>query len=140
MMSGLRRKLSSLAYFTRKTYWTMITIKPPLLIIAFAAVGLSIFLIGGGVYDLLEQPIIGYPKGRKVLFFYPYAVHEQVFLESLTTMILYGIGIAGLLLTYQSTKYAYKPRQAFMLLLMGCVLILIAYVYIENILWLKSHA
>lgn len=138
MVSRIRRKFSSLAYFARKTYWKMVTAKPSLLVIALAAVGLSIFLLGGGVYDLIMPYVpIGFPYGRRVLFFYPRAMHEQVFLESLTVMTVYGIGIAGFLLTYQSTKYAYKPRQAFMLLLVGCVLIFIAYLYIESIIWMK---
>ena len=141
MVSRIRRKFSSLAYFARKTYWRMVTAKPSLLVIALAAVGLSIFLLGGGVYDLIVPYVpIGFPLGRRVLFFYPRSIHEQVFLESLTVMTVYGIGIAGFLLTYQSTKYAYKPRQAFMLLLVGCILIIIAYLYIESIIWMKMRA
>jgi len=41
------------------------------------------------------------------------------------------------LLMYQSTKYVYKPRQAFMMLLSGVVLMLIAYIYIENSIFSK---
>jgi len=138
MVSRIRSKFSSLAYVARKTYWRIVTAKPSLLVIAFAVVGFSIFLLGGGVYDLIVPYVpIGFPYGRRVLFFYPRRVHEQVFLESLTVMTVYGIGIAGFLLTYQSTKYAYRPRQAFMLLLVGCLLIFIAYLYIENIIWMK---
>ncbi len=141
MTNRIRRKFSSLAYFARKTYWKMVTAKPSLLVIALAAVGVSIFLLGGGVYNLIVPYVpIGFPLGRRVLFFYPRTVHEQALLESLTVMTVYGIGIAGFLLTYQSTKYAYKPRQAFMLLLVGCALIIIAYLYIENIIWLKMSA
>lgn len=138
MVSGIRRKFSSIAYFARRTYWRIVTAKPSLLVIALAAVGVSIFLLGGGVYNLIVPYVpIGFPLGRRVLFFYPRSVHEQVFLESLTVMTVYGIGIAGFLLTYQSTKYAYRPRQAFMLLLVGCALIFIAYLYIESIIWMK---
>lgn len=138
MANRIKRKFSSLAYFTRKTYWKIVTAQPSLFIIALAVVGASIFLLGGGVYDLIVPYIpIGFPSGTKVLFFYPRRVHEQVFLESLTVMTVYSIGVAGFLTTYQSTKYAYRPRQAFMLLLVGCILLIIAYLYIENIIWLK---
>jgi len=117
----------------------MVTAQPSLYVIALVVVGIAIFLLGGGVYDLIVSYIpIAYGLGpRRVLFFYPRRVHEQVFLESITVMTIYGIGIAGFLLTYHSTKYAYRPRQAFMLLLIGCVLIIIAYLYIENIMWMK---
>jgi len=115
----------------------MVTAKPSLLVIAFAATGLCVFLLGGGVYDILtEQLLIGYPAGR-LLSYFPRRLHEQVLLGSLTVMIVYAMGVAGFLLTYQSTKYAYKPRQAFMLLLTGVTLIFIAYLYIENFLYLK---
>jgi hypothetical protein len=132
----IKRKFSSLTYLARKTYWKIVTAKPSLLVIAFATVSLCVFLLGGGVYDLLQKPLIGYPAGR-LIFYYPRRLHDQVILESLTVMIIYAMGVAGFLLTYQSTKYAYKPRQAFMLLLTGAVLIFIAYLYIEYVLWLK---
>jgi len=141
VVSRIRRKFESLGYFARKTYWKMVTAKPSLFIMALAAVGVSIFLLGGGVYDLIVPYVpIGFPLGRRVLFFYPRSIHEQAFLESLIVMTVYGIGISGFLLTYQSTKYAYKPRQAFILLAVGCVLILIAYLLIEYTVWLKLLA
>lgn len=116
----------------------MATAKPSLTIIGFAVVGLSIFLLGGGVYDLIVPFVpIGFPLGRRVLFFYPRTIHEQAFLGSLLVMTVYGIGVAGFLLTYQSTKYAYRSRQAFTLLSIGLVLVFIAYLLIEYVLWLK---
>jgi len=138
VVSRIRRRFSSFAYFARKTYWKMATAKPSLTIIGFAVVGLSIFLLGGGVYDLIVPFVpIGFPLGRRVLFFYPRTIHEQAFLGSLLVMTVYGIGVAGFLLTYQSTKYAYRSRQAFTLLSIGLVLIFIAYLLIEYVLWLK---
>jgi len=138
--SRIRRKFSSLAYFARKTYWRIVTAKPSLLVIALATVGVSVFLLGGAVYNIIVPHVfIAYPYGRRVLFYYPRAVHEQVWYESLGVTILYGIGIAGFLMAYQSTKYAYKSRQAYNLLLIGCVLIFIAYFLTEIILWLKMR-
>jgi len=134
----IKRKFSSLTYLARKTYWKMVTAKPSLLVIAFAAIGLCVFLLGGGVYDILQEHLlIGYPAGGSLVSYFPRALHEQVLLGSLTVMIVYAMGVAGFLVTYQSTKYAYKPRQAFMLLLTGVTLIFIAYLYIENFLYLK---
>lgn len=136
MARRIKRKFSSLTYLARKTYWKMVTAKPSLLVITFAIIGLCVFLLGGGVYDILEKPLIGYPAGR-LLSYYPRRLHDQVILGSLIAMTAYAIGVAGFLLTYQSTKYAYKPRQAFMLLLTGAVLIFIAYLIIEYRLWQK---
>lgn len=119
----------------------MVTAKPSLTIIAFAVVGLSIFFLGGGVFDLIVPSVpIGFPLGRRVLFFYPRSVHEQAFLASVLVMTVYSIGTAGFLLTYQSTRYAYRSRQAFTLLSIGLMLIFMAYLLIEYILWLKMQA
>jgi len=52
-------------------------------------------------------------------------------------MSSYIMGFFGVFLMYQSTKYAYKPRQAYILLLSGVVLLLVAYIVIENLLWSK---
>lgn len=75
--------------------------------------------------------------GSRILFFYPYSVHEQAVLESFLVMTSYAMGFLGVFLMYQSTKYAYKPRQAYILLLSGVVFLLVAYIYVENLLWSK---
>lgn len=138
-MSKIRRRFASLGFSARKAYWKMVTAKPSIIIIAGVIVGISIFLLGGGVYDILQQPLLGIPLGSRVLYFYPYTVHEQAILESFSVMISYFIGVLGILLMYQSTKYAYKPRQAFILLLLGAMFILIAYYNIENLIWSKLN-
>jgi hypothetical protein len=54
-------------------------------------------------------------------------------------MALYVLGIVGLLAMYQSTKYAYKPRQAYMMFLVGVLLIFMAYILIEAVVQLKIN-
>ena len=78
------------------------------------------------------QPLSVIPYGSGVLFFYP-GLQQQVIVESVGVMITYIIGVAGILLMYQSTKYSYKARQAFMMLLVGTVLIVVAYFIFENL-------
>jgi hypothetical protein len=51
--------------------------------------------------------------------------------------MLYVIGFVGLLAVYQSTKYAYKPRQAYMTLIIGVALLLIAYIFLEDAILIK---
>lgn len=112
-------------------YWKIVTIKPSILLIAIVVTAVSIFFLGGGVYDLLEQPAFAIFIQGRPYFAYPYSLSEQFLGESMFVMILYGLGAAGLLVTYQSTKYAYRPRQAFMLLMVGSLLIIIAYIFVE---------
>jgi hypothetical protein len=125
--------VASLSFTLRKTYRKIATAKPSILIIAILVVAVSVFLLGGGIYDLLVQPLSVIPYGGGVIFFYP-GLNYQVVYESIGVMIVYAIGAGGMLLLYQSTKYAYKPRQAFMILLVGVVLVLVAYFYFENLL------
>jgi hypothetical protein len=124
----------------RKTYRKLTTAKPSVFIIAAIIAGASIFLLGGGIYDILEKPLVAIPIGSTVLFFYPGTIQEQTILDSLFVMISYFFGLMGLLLVYQSTRYAYRPRQAFILLLMGAMFILIAYYNIENLIYAKLTA
>jgi len=137
MANSLKTRFSSFGFRLQRVWKKITTAKPSIFVIASIIVASMVFFLGGGVYDLLAQPIIAFPIGRRILFFYPYSVHEQALLESFLVMTSYAIGFFGVFLMYQSTKYAYKPRQAYILLLTGIVFLLIAYVYIENLLWSK---
>ena len=133
MIRWFKRRISSLAFFVQKAYWKIITAKPSIFVIAVMAVAACIFLLGGGIYDLLEKPLVAVIQtGGRIIVYYPYTINEQFLMESIVVMVGYAIGVLGFLLTYQSTKYAYRPRQAYILLLMGCVLIITAYIFIEN--------
>jgi len=123
----------------RKAYQKMMTVKPSLLLIAIMTISLSIFLLGGGVYDILEKPMSLLPGSTRLLVYYPY-LNEQSLNESIVVMLLYFIGVVGFLLMYQSTQYAYRPRQAFILLLVGGTLVALAYLGCETSLWSKFYS
>lgn len=135
MARQIKRRISSLSFFIQKAYWKIMTAKPSIFVIATIVVAGSIFLLGGGIYDILEKPLTAIvAAGGRIIVVYPGALNEQFLVESIIVMTLYAIGVAGFFLTYQSTKYAYRPRQAFILLLMGCILIITAYILMENTL------
>ncbi len=133
------RRATSFGFTLRKLYQRITSAKPSIFVIAVIITAFSLFLLAGGVYDILEQPLAAIPYGRTILFYYPYTLAAQAVIESIGVMIAYGFGVIGLLLMYQSTKYAYRPRQAFMLLISGVVLILIAYIYIESLVYQKLN-
>ena len=117
----------------QKTYWKAVTAKPSLFVTAVLAVAASLFLLGGGIYDLMEKPLLAIvATGGRIITYYPYALNEQFLMESIIVMVVYAIGFVGFLMMYQSTKYAYRSRQAYRLLLVGCVLVIIAYIFIEQ--------
>lgn len=49
-------------------------------------------------------------------------------------MTLFAFGVIGVILMYQSTKYAYNPRQAYIIFMVGAALLLIAYISFEVII------
>jgi hypothetical protein len=127
------KRISSLAFSLQKTYEKILTAKPSIFIVAILAVAVSLFLLGGGIYDVLIQPIIAIvASGGRIISFYPYGITDQLLLESVIIMVFYAMGFAGFLIAYRSTKYAYNPRQAYRFLLVGCVLLLVAYVLVEQ--------
>ena len=124
----IRRKVSSFTFTLRRIWNKVLTYKPSIWIISGALIVIAVFLLGGGIYDILERPIpIAITQGR-VITFYPLGINRQWLGESLLIMILYGLGAAGLILAYQSTKFVYRPRQAYMMLLIGVSLIVVTYI------------
>jgi hypothetical protein len=133
MSKWFRKRISSFAFSLQKTYGRIVTAKPSIFIFAAAVLAVSLFLLGGGIYDALIKPIVAVvASGGRVISFYPYGLTEQFLLESIIIMIFYALGVAGFLIAYRSTKYAYNPRQAYRFLLIGCALLLIAYVLVEQ--------
>lgn len=135
MSRKARKSASTVSYHLQKTYWRIVTLKPSTVLLAILAIAASIFLLGGGIYDILEQPVVAFVSGGRVIPYYPQALNEQLLGESITAMILYSLGVAGLFLTYQSTKYVYNPREAFTTLLIGLLLLLVGWVIVEFFLF-----
>jgi len=130
---NFNKQISSLAFSLQKTYEKILTAKPSLFVVGVSAVAFSLFLLGGGIYDILVKPIVAIVgSGGQIISFYPYGITDQLLLESVIIMVFYALGFAGFLIAYRSTKYAYSPRQAYRFLLIGCVLLLIAYVLVEQ--------
>ncbi|HDI12155.1 MAG TPA: hypothetical protein ENF63_01025 [Candidatus Bathyarchaeota archaeon] len=127
----MKRKASSLSFTLRRLWNKITTYKPSIWVISGVIIALSIFLLGGGIYDIIEKPIPIGMQGGRVITFYPYGINEQLLGESLLVMILYGLGVVGLILTYQSTKFAYRPRQAYIMLLIGISLVTLSYIFVE---------
>jgi hypothetical protein len=131
-----KRTLSSLSYPVQKFYRRISTTKPSTVVLAAISIALTIFLFGGGLYDMIMKPLPSVYYGGRFLSLYP-RLSEQFIAGSITAMILYSFGIIGLIVMYQSTKYAYKPRQAYMMFLVGVVLLLVSYVFFEYTIRIK---
>jgi len=104
---------------------------PTTFIVTVVIIAYAIFLFGGGLYTLINQPILVYPTGSSIIFLYP-NLSMQFGGDTIITVILYSLGFLGMLSIYQSAKNAYKPKQAYMLLLVGISLLLISYLFLES--------
>jgi hypothetical protein len=128
-----KRTFSSMSYTFQKLYKGISTIKLSSVVLAAIVVAVAIFLFGGGLYLIIVKPYPAIYYGGRFLFVYP-QLSEQWVSDSLIAMILFSFGIIGLLLMYQSTKYAYNPRQAYLMFMVGVALFIIAYISVEVII------
>jgi len=102
-------------------------------------VGLAVFFLAGGIYDLLEKPVslLPRPSQQGWTFIYPGGLGGQTLNESILSAILYMIGLGGLYMLFRSTRYAYRPRNAYILLIIGFVTTLIVVYYTGQLLTQK---
>ncbi len=117
-------------------------LKPPEYIWIATLVIVTVFLFGGGVYDFVERNIpmiVPGPGEQQWAFFIRYNLAGQTLSESVYSMIFYIIGIVGFYLLFRSTRQAYRRRQAWISLLIGIAMILIAFIGCEALLALKIY-
>jgi hypothetical protein len=136
MTPNMSGSLESIIFSMRKAYQRLVRARPSFYLLAIIVSAISIFFFGGGIYDLLVRPPPALSSSGTTFFYYP-GLQGQLLPESLVAMFLFAVGFIGFFVIYMSTKYAYKPRQAFLLLMCGAVFIIIAYVFAELLLLLK---
>ncbi|TET62137.1 hypothetical protein E3J49_08875 [Candidatus Bathyarchaeota archaeon] len=140
MSNKVKRRMSSLSYSINKFYRKISTARPSTIVLSVVAMAVAIFLFGGGIYNVVTRPLpsayVDLPGGGRFIFLYP-QLSEQFVTDSIVVMILYSLGIIGAIAMYQSTKYAYKPRQAYLMFLVGVIFLVLAYILLENALQIK---
>ena len=135
MTQRLKKSSEGLSFSLSRWFRKITTNAPTAFLITTVGLGYAVFLLGGGLYTLIgpdaasRQPS-AYVNGR-FFFLYPDVSHQFIS-DTLISAILYSLGFMGLISIYQSTKSAYKPRQAYMLLVIGVTFLLLAYVFLEG--------
>lgn len=137
----IKRSLGNIAYRLRlvrapgagglKVSWVILFI---------GAICLATFFLAGGIYDLLEKPVSLMPRstGQGWTFIYPSGIGAQTLNESILSAFLYLIGVAGLYMLFRSTRFAYRPRNAYILLILGLVTTMIVIYYSGQLLAQKG--
>jgi hypothetical protein len=106
------------------------TAKPSTFALSAIIIGAAIFFFAGGIYTIVLKPLASVYLGDTFYFLYPELSSQFVF-DTVIATLLYSLGFLGLLAMYSSTKQAYNPRQAYMSLILGATLLLLAYVFLE---------
>ena len=132
----VKRSASSMSFSLSRWFRKISTAKPSSFAISLIIIAYAIFLFGGGLYTVISSPLPAFYTGRGFIFLYP-DLGQQFISDSIIAIMLYAIGFVGLLAVYQSTKYAYKPRQAYMTLVIGVTLLLLAYIFLEDAILIK---
>lgn len=137
----IRRGLGNVAYGLRKVRAPGVGgLKGSWTILFIVAIGLATFFLAGGIYDLLEKPVSLLPRASQQgwTFIYPGGLGEQTLNESLLSGILYLIGLSGFYMLFRSTRFAYRPRNAYILLIVGFVTTIIVIYYSGQLLAQKG--
>jgi hypothetical protein len=136
MSRSVKRGVSSLSFSMNRLYRAITTAKPSSFVVGVLAISVAVFFFGGGLYDLIMKPLPAVYYGGRFLFLYP-QLTEQFISDSIVAMTIYALGIIGMIAVYQSTKYVYKPRQAYMMLIIGFALVFMAYIFLEETIRIK---
>ena len=103
--------------------------KPSTSVLAILVIGIVGFILAGGIYDLTNSPIslLSTSTGYSVLI--KGTLGEQTLNESLIALFLYMLGLGGLYMLLRSTRFAYRPRNAYLLLILGTLTVLLVAFY-----------
>ena len=129
MTSKLKKSSESMSFSLSRWFRKFSRNAPTAFIITAVGIFYAVFLFGGGLYTLINHP---QPSAYV-------NISSQFISDTLISVTLYVLGFFGLLAIYQSTKSAYKPRQAYMLLIVGVALLLLSYVFLEGAISFKAN-
>jgi hypothetical protein len=95
------------------------------------------FILAGGIYDILEHPISLLPTATSYSVLIRGTLGQQTLNESLIAAFLYMLGFVGLYMLLRSTRYAYRPRNAYLLLILGTITVLLVVFYSTTMMTAK---
>jgi hypothetical protein len=144
MSDKAKKQASSLPFTLSKWFSKISTMRPSSVIISIVVIGGCILLLGGIVYDIVNTPYpavyVSSSSGSSGRFYFMYpSLSEQFGFDTVISGFLYALGFIGLLAIYQSSRHIYNPRQAYMTMIVGAMLVFVAYLFIEYFIYAKIH-
>jgi len=137
MSSKIKKRSSSVSFSLSRWFRRISTTTPSSLAFVVAGILYCVFLFGGGLYTLITRPPPSAYVNGVFYFLYP-SLSSQFISDTLIAALLYGFGFLGLFVIYQSTKSAYNPRQAYMMLVIGVAFLLMSYIFLEAAISFKA--
>jgi hypothetical protein len=146
MLEGLRIRLRKAPWkmqrffgnlgYTLRIFRTPFTrrMRPSTTVLAIAVLLFVGFILAGGIYDILEHPISLLPTSYGYSVVIRGTLGQQTLNESLISAFLYFLGVAGLYMLLRSTRYAYRPRNAYLLLILGTITVLVVVFYSASLI------
>ncbi|NVM19735.1 MAG: hypothetical protein HWN80_18685 [Candidatus Lokiarchaeota archaeon] len=106
--------------------------------IAVIAVYIILFLLQTGIVYLIfrEVPALGSDQSGQPLFLYP-DINESFIIEGIVASIFIFLCSIGFILLYQASKYVYNKNIAIRYLVVGIILILIAFGTLQAMITIK---
>ncbi|MFX1390575.1 MAG: hypothetical protein ACFE9Z_10965 [Promethearchaeota archaeon] len=93
----------------------------------------------GIVYLIVREPLaLGADSESNPVFVWLYTVYEAYIIESIVASILLCIASFGFLLVHHASKYVYNKKLADKILLIGIIMIIIAFTLLQLILHEKT--
>lgn len=132
------KRASSLSFSLSRWYRRISKIKLSTVVVAAIVIAFAVFIFGGGLFTIINRPIPAWYNGSKFYFLYP-GLNGQFISDTVISATLYALGFADLLAVYQSTKSAYNPRQAYILLAVGISLLIVVYIALEGAINFKIN-
>jgi hypothetical protein len=131
MSSKIKKSSSSVSFSLSRWFRRVSTTAPSSLLITVVGIAYAVFILGGGLFTLITHPLPSAYVNGKFYFLYP-SLSSQFISDTVISAILYAFGFIGLFAIYQSTKSAYNPRQAYMMLVIGVAFLLLSYIFLEG--------
>ncbi len=131
----LQRGFTNLSYSLRIfSIPTARRMKPSTTVLLIGVILFVGFILAGGVYDIMERPIslLPTPTGYSVVI--KGTLGQQTLNESMIAAFLYMLGLGGLYMLLRSTRYAYRPRNAYLLLILGTLTVLLVVFYSSSLM------
>ncbi len=136
MSKQVKKSSSSVSFSLSRWFRRISTNAPSLTILTIVCLAYAIFIFGGGLFTLISKPLPSAYVNGIFYFLYP-DISSQFISDTAISVILYALGFVGMIMMYQSTKNAYKPRQAYMMLVIGVTFILLSYAFLEGAISFK---